>query len=446
MEVAISTDKSGYALSSDTTGLEIALRLNHLIRADSLAKRRRIEEQSAKDIERWLEALPDVKSSLPSTMKLIEGLEKYLLTERRTEKGSQSETSQEAARALEETRYLLMRLQDASLRSQELIFKLAINSTTASRESQENLSRELRNFLEFVGEINLRSIAAFENLGSRIAEPKLKSLIADLTLNARTTAELMRSINPDDLAKILYIAQEKARQARTALANRDSRVKAVLKSIYESQGKEPSVVDVKIGKDPVKLQKWLDEVFDLFVASRPKQRVEVLQKTYKKEWDIFTRSALYPAISRSDFTSIHEQKLQEFFSISNKWSAQKVDLDQFSSISGKRDRADFVHESGSKLDLKRKARDLIKTRLNPHDSLSFVFTFPASLSPKIDELEFKLLNASRSIPNIGKVEVSSRPMSNGGYELSIEFPATDSFESVEKLKRLMIEVVDPFLA
>lgn len=437
----MSMERDSYALSEDSTGLEIALRLNHLIRSDSQTKRRKIEQQSAKDISRWLNTLPDVKSSIPSTLSLIEALEKYLEFENRSGNVSRTENSQEIAKALDETRYLLTRLHEATVRSEELISKLVTNSVIASRESKQILAMELRKFIENIGEIYFRSASIFESLSSRINNPEIKSMIADMSLQSRTIAELTRSLKVEDLAHLLYEAQGKARQARTALANRDSRVKAVLKSIYESQGKEPSLVDAKIGTDPKKLQKWLDDVFEFFVASRSQQRAEVLQNTYKKEWEIFTKFALYPALPLSNYTSTHETKLKEFLTLSNKWSAQRVALKKLGTTA-----SDFVHESGTELNVKRRARDILKTRLNPSDSLAFIFTFPASLSPRIDELEFKLLNASRSIQNIGKVEVSSRPMSNGGYELSIEFPATDSFESVEKLKRLMIEVVDPFLS
>ena len=444
-EVNIKKDEQGYSLSPDTTGLEIALRLNHLISADSRAKRERIEEQSRRDIERLLVFLPAVNEIVPVTKISLEKLQQILAMEQSSFGTPDHEEYREVQRLIEETRYLLARIQDATVRSQEVIFKLATSATTAARESRYRLAAELKQFVEFFGEMSFRCLSAFEMAQVRTRDPKLKSMTAEPIMRLRTLIELTRSMNIEEIADGLYLAQEKARQARTALANRDSRVKAVLNSIYKSQGQEPSIVDVKIGTDIKKLQKWLDDVFAMFVASRPKQRIEVLQKTYKKEWDIFTRSSLYPALSLSDSTSVHELKLQEYFNLSNKWSAQRVTLNQLGSLREVRTRSDFTHTSGAQLDVRRKARDLMKTRLNPSDSLSFVFTFPPAMSSRMDELEFKLLNASRTIPNVGKVEVSSRTLPSRQCELSIEFPATDSFEAVEKLKQLMISVVDPFL-
>lgn len=444
-EVSIKKEDAGYALSPDTTGLEIALHLNHIISADSRAKRELIERQSRTDIERLLVFWPIVKELVPVINRSLEMLHKVLAEQQITLEKPDQVAYKEIQRLVDETRYTIDKLQMATSRSQEVIFRLATSATTAARESRMRLRVELKQFIEFFGEISFRCLSAFETAQARSQDLKIKSMVAEPTMRLRTLIDLTQSLNIDEVAEGIYLAQEKARQARTSLANRDSRVKAVLKSIYKSQGREPSIVDVEIGTDVNKLQSWLDDVFAFFVSTRPNQRKEVLQKTYKREWDIFTRSALYPALTLSNYTSVHEQKLQEFFNDSKNWSAQKVTLKHLGSIRDVRRTSDFVHESGVQLDLKRKARDIMKTRLNSSDSLSFIFTFPSGLGSKIDELEFKLLDASRTIPNVGKVEVFSRALPSGHYELAIEFPASDSFESVEKLKQLMISVVDPFL-
>lgn len=441
---AINRDESGYVLSPETTGLEVALRLNHLISVDSQAKRKRIEERSIQDVERLLEFYPATRELLSKAMMPLHGFMKELMV-LQAENEKTGEPNIDLLKLNKDVVNVIERLEIIGVRLAELTHILATSAMTASRESKDRIRIELTQFTNHLADSFSLCLSTLELLLIQVDNPNFKSSLANVAVQLRTAVELIRSINVDEIAESLYRAQEKARQARTALANRDSRVKAVLKAIFRSQGQEPSIVDVKIGNSPEKLQGWLDDVFALFIASRPNQKAQLLQKIYKKEWDIFTRMALHPALSLSDSTSVHESKLMEFFNLSNKWQAQKVTLRRFDEINKLKRRPDFVHESGAELDIKRSAKNIMKMRLNPSDSLAFVFTFPASFATRIDELEFRLLSASRTLPEIGKVEVSSRELDYGDYEVSIEFPATDSFESVEKLKTLVLNVVNPFL-
>ena len=258
----------------------------------------------------------------------------------------------------------------------------------------------------------------------------------------------MRASDVDALSKQLLSQLTEARRARTSLINRNSRVKAILRVVEADKGKEDSLLTFHIGEDRNRLNEWLENAFKAFQKDRKGTSIDVLGGAFKKEWDVFTKKALFPASSPSDFTSAHEKRIFDFFSKSKKWSADPKFFDFVKSEfeNQLRKRPDFVHESGTQLEIKQSRRPgSMRMRAESPTTMSFIFTFPARLTSKASEIEFKLLRSSQTMPDIGVVEVSSVTLDSGDFEITVRFPMTESFESVEKFKALMTNVVDELL-
>ena len=453
-----SKSDAGSPLQPDTTGAQILWFLTQELKRDTEETRSRIEkvalsqirqllnyEQETKTLQDLYVQLKNLKSVVQSDIEMIEadsGKAKARIPENRLPELMSLLTH------LNEATQRLSRVQSLIEENFKRLASRFLGSFMQSRNELPQLLIELRVNLEELRNVVERALATLGSGTEKLDPVIVAKFKNDFLKDLNKVIDSMRASDVDALSKQLLSQLTEARRARTSLINRNSRVKAILRVVEADKGKEDSLLTFHIGEDRNRLNEWLENAFKAFQKERKGTSIDVLGGAFKKEWDVFTKKALFPASSPSDFTSAHEKRIFDFFSKSKKWSADPKFFDFVKSEfeNQLRKRPDFVHESGTQLEIKQSRKPgAMRMRAESPTTMSFIFTFPARLTSKASEIEFKLLRSSQTMPDIGVVEVSSVTLDSGDFEITVRFPMSESFESVEKFKALMTNVVDELL-
>lgn len=143
------------------------------------------------------------------------------------------------------------------------------------------------------------------------------------------------------LASALYESLTKARQAKTALTTRSSRIKAILEAAEQSKDNTKSeyLINKPIGMKNENLQAWLTACFEEFKKARPE--LDRFFTSYEKEWETYTSSAFSELLESDSASSYFEAKMNQFLT-------HKLDQIAFSAILAKEHKhpvvADVIRE------------------------------------------------------------------------------------------------------
>ena len=445
-------------LGPDTTGSQILWFLTQELKRDTDETRSRIENVALNQIKQLLnyeqenqilrklqmqiEKLKNVVQGDIETIKADVGREKQRIPESRLP-GFLSTLNH-----LNEASQRLSRVQNLIEDNFKRLASRFIGSFSLARNELPQLLIELRVNLEELRNVLEKSLLAMSAESEKIDPEIIKIFRNDFLKALDNVIESLSNSDIETLSSQLLTELTEARRARTSLINRNSRINAILRVIDADKNKEDSLLTFHIGESRERLETWLENAFKAFQKDRKGTSIDVFGGSFKKEWDAFTKKALFPAFSSSDFTSAHEKRIFDFFTKSKKWSADPYFFKTVKSEFEKQliRRPDFVHESGAQLELKQSRRPgEVRMRAESPTVMSFIFTFPSNLRSKASEIEFRLLRSSQTMPDIGAVEVSSSNLQSGDFEITVRFPMSDSFESVEKFKSLMTGVVDDLL-
>lgn len=130
----------------------------------------------------------------------------------------------------------------------------------------------------------------------------------DMQLN--DLAEMIRS-RATELSEILYEELKRARQAKTALTTRSSRIKKILNNVEHSQDFKTieRLFNTPIGARQDTINLWLIEVFEEFKRLRPE--LERFFTSYQKEWYAFAASAFGELVTIESDVSYAENKIRQ---------------------------------------------------------------------------------------------------------------------------------------
>ena len=118
--------------------------------------------------------------------------------------------------------------------------------------------------------------------------------------------------NLDSLTVALYEQLGTARQAKTALTTRSSRVKKIMEAI-ESNKDNPKydyLINNPIGMENESLRSWLDTCFNEFKEARP--GLKKFFSSYQKEWETYTTSVFSELLESESAGSYFEAKMNQF--------------------------------------------------------------------------------------------------------------------------------------
>lgn len=118
--------------------------------------------------------------------------------------------------------------------------------------------------------------------------------------------------NLDSLTTALYDQLGTARQAKTALTTRGSRIKKIMETIESNKDntKYEYLINNPIGMENKNLQTWLDTCFGEFKEARP--GLKKFFSSYQKEWETYTASVFSELFESESAGSYFEAKMNQF--------------------------------------------------------------------------------------------------------------------------------------
>jgi hypothetical protein len=221
------------------------------------------------------------------------------------------------------------------------------------------------------------------------------------------------------LASALYESLTKARQAKTALTTRSSRIKAILEVVEQNKddAKAEYLLNKPIGMKNENLQAWLAACFEEFKKVRPE--LERFFTSYQKEWETYTSSAFSELLESESASSYFEAKMNQFLT-------HKLDQIAFSAILAKEHKhpvvADVIREkavsfnSGVKLTFSVDNEGFHSIYLLPEKFRPYHFGATIHLTMLLN-VKFKdkqVFNIDGSDPDQRKIVISTKEIADEG--------------------------------
>ena len=223
--------------------------------------------------------------------------------------------------------------------------------------------------------------------------------------------------NLEETTTLLYEELTKARQAKTALTTRSSRIKAILDQVENSKDASAyeELLNKKIGMETYLLQDWLTRVFAEFKRQRPE--LERFFTSYQKEWETYTSNVFDELLKSDSAASYFEVKMNDFLT-------HKLDNIAFNAILAKEHKhpvlADVVREkavqfdSGVKLtfSIDKNGFHSIYHLPAKYKSLHFAATIHLTMQLNVKFKDKQVFEIDGSDPKKEKIVVSTKDISN----------------------------------
>jgi hypothetical protein len=184
------------------------------------------------------------------------------------------------------------------LEAENLVTQIANSAMTTGVEGRERVKAklaELADKLELFVEVHK---ASADDMVS--TDDQLKDLASAIKGNL------------DSLTTALYEQLGTARQAKTALTTRNSRIKKIMEAI-ESNKDNPKydyLINNPIGMENENLQAWLNTCFSEFKEARPS--LKKFFSSYQKEWETYTGTVFSELLESESAGSYFEAKMNQF--------------------------------------------------------------------------------------------------------------------------------------
>ena len=184
------------------------------------------------------------------------------------------------------------------LEAENLVTQIANSAMTTGVEGRERVKAklaELADKLELFVEVHK---ASADDMVS--TDDQLKDLASAIKGNL------------DSLTTALYEQLGTARQAKTALTTRNSRIKKIMEAI-ESNKDNPKydyLINNPIGMENENLQAWLNTCFSEFKEARPS--LKKFFSSYQKEWETYTGTVFSELLESKSAGSYFEAKMNQF--------------------------------------------------------------------------------------------------------------------------------------
>ena len=301
------------------------------------------------------------------------------------------------------------------LEAEELITQIANSAMTTGVSGRKRveiklaeLADKLADNLEFFVEVHKES--ANDIVGT---DEQLKELAAKIRSNL------------DSLATTLYEELTPARQAKTALTTRSSRIKAILEIVEQikDDAKSEYFLTKPIGMKNENLQAWLVACFEEFKMVRPE--LDRFFTSYQKEWEAFTFSCFSELLESESASSYFEAKMSQFLS-------HKLDQIAFSAILAKEHNhpavADVIREkavsfnSGVKLTFAVDSEGFHSIYLLPerYRSIHFGATIHLTLLLNVKFKDKQVFTIDGSDPDQRKIVISTKEIADEAEFNSIQ--------------------------